>query len=204
MHEPRLWKSLLCLILGAGAFAAADYTFWYNGDAGLYVLAGVLGMVGLAELVLIFLASSRDTIYAQTEKIKAMSQLTPEQWREMGLTNPPMLRVKWEGEPVYKVDDSDILLDDFIRFLQDSNRIQTSPYRNWQKNTREKTAWQNIYAYLVSRRMVVPDSDAGNHSIKWVANWWGKLYDWYVIPFTRVEETPSPTPLSPPSEPESA
>jgi hypothetical protein len=187
-YQPKLWHVFEALIFGAVFFYASIY--WSAAQEWL-VVEGLLcwGCV-LLIWVRMIMDTRRQFLDAQTKWFEQLRQMDPEQWRALGLINPPVINVTWEGETVI-VWEGVVPMKYFDHFLRTSNDSQTSPKRDWNTKEYPERMWISIYERLVQLGYVIPDSADGNRSYRWRTGMCGEAWRRYLTP--DLHEIPSPT-----------
>jgi hypothetical protein len=191
-YNPRISHSVYLIVFGCLLMGMAGNMF--EGTALAVSLIGGTMMMILAVLVAWFLANrERIAFYdAVTRLAEQLSRLDQDQWRALGIAFPT-LRIHWDGTPTQLLEDSDITLDEFARFMKDSNPHQISPERNW-SNGRERRTWLRIKTWLESCGYIKQQSAAGNHSWLWIGNSFYTLRERYLAakPLPNLGGTPAP------------
>jgi hypothetical protein len=161
--QPRhlFWPAIL---FGAGTLA------WVRlGDPAWLLGVALYGLGGMAALWILYTGTLQArTNYNQSmvSVAEAISQLSPDQWQALGIAFPH-LRVRWHGKPIEYIDDTDIRLDAFERFMHDSNELEVAPQRLYGDGTLLRRQWHLWIAYLQANDYIIANSASGNHSHLW-------------------------------------
>lgn len=189
-YIPRLWHAIILFLLGCAAL-------WLS-LSGWPLIAGI-GLILMAAFVLILLW--RDSMNEYYRTITAfgnmLAKLTPDQWSALGIAFPH-IRIRWKGKPIKFFEDTSATMEDWERFLDDSNWKQISPERNWKGADLRK--WEQIKGWLEEHNFIIRDSAAGQHSWLWRGNMYSILRDRYLYPegipdLAELEQSPSPSGL---------
>lgn len=154
-----LWPTAFFI---GGTLAWIDAAWTMTGLA-LYSLGG------LSALWIFYvgtLQARSDYNHSMVSMAEAISKLSPDQWQALGIAFPH-LRVRWHGKPIEYVDDTDIRLEAFERFMQDSNEYQVAPERTYGDGTLLRRQWFLWIAWLKTQKFLIDDSASGNHSYLW-------------------------------------
>lgn len=161
-HNPRLWKSWLLLIIGCCILLASlRFPYWP-----IYLLGGLTIVLAISETVLLFARSRIDFYRAVTALADKLKDLSPNQFSALGIAFPT-LRIRFEGEPLQYIEDTDIQKSELAQFLAGSGLQQTMPERNWISNGWRRERYFSILRWLEENKWIYKDSAAGNHSWLW-------------------------------------
>jgi hypothetical protein len=175
-YIPKLSHAVLCTIAGiifTGLLAQPsqwEYAW----------LVGAIAFITIAALifVLLFLEARRSFYNTMAYLAERLAQLNPDQWQAMGIAFPH-LRIRWKGKPIQFFEDTQATLDDFERFMRDSNTRQISPERNWSSGP-DRRAWREIAEWLIANKYIYEQSASGNHSWLWRGNMHALLWQRYI------------------------
>lgn len=167
-YQPRLSHAVGLVFMGCIVIAYAAVNF---NDAVLSISLLTGGLFYLFSIAVMWWLTSRERIAfydAVTRLAERLSELDPDQWQALGIAFPT-LRIHWNGRPLQFIEDSDFTVDEFRRFMEDSDFRQISPMRNW-SNGRDRRTWERIKTWLEVRGYVHHYSASGNHSWLWRGN----------------------------------
>ncbi len=167
-YQPRLSHAVMLVFLGCIVIAYAAVNF---SDAVLTVSLLTGALCYLFSLLVMWWLTSRERIAfydAVSRLADRLAELDPDQWQALGIAFPT-LRIHWNGRPLQFIEDSDFTVEEFRRFMDDSDFRQISPMRNW-SNGRDRRTWERIKTWLEVRGYVQYYSAAGNHSWLWKGN----------------------------------
>jgi hypothetical protein len=167
-YQPRLMHAVLLVLLASGIILYAAQNL---DDAGLTVglIAGGLFYLGSFMVMAWLTNRERIAFYDAVSRLAdRLSSLDADQWQALGIAFPS-LRIHWSGRPIQFVEDSNFTVDEFRRFMGDSNYRQISPMRNW-NNGRDRRTWERIKNWLEAKGYIQHYSAAGNHSWLWKGN----------------------------------
>lgn len=177
--EPRFRHIAVSLLLGLALIAASLY---YLSDALMFAAL----VVGLLFIVLsVFVVGwinnrERAVFYSSlTGFARELAALDPDQYGALGIRFP-MLRLRWRGKPVLTVEDSDVTLEHFEIFMQDSNFQQIAPERIWNTSVRPRPVWMKLRSWLEKNEYIYRESAAGSHSWLWRGNAYHTLREHYL------------------------
>ena len=160
------------------------------------IIAGC-GLILMAFLIwiLLFQEAANEKYRTITAFGNMLAKLDPDQWSALGIAFPH-IRIKWTGKPLKFFEDTDITLEDFECFMQDSDGRQISPERNW-ANGPDRRKWQMIKDWLEAKEYIYSQSASGNHSWLWRGDMYRILWQHYIqsegIPnLTELEGSPTP------------
>ena len=161
-HIPRLWKSWLLLIVGCGILLTGTlYSYWP-----IYLLGGLTISLAILETILLFARSRIDFYQAITALADKLKDLSPSQYSALGIAFPT-LRIRFEGELLQYIEDTDIQKSELTQFLDGSGLQQTMPERNWISAGGRRDRYFAILRWLEENRWIYENSAAGNHSWLW-------------------------------------
>lgn len=183
-YNPRLSHAVFCLVFGAVLIATSG--LWFSGVAAVSIGAAGFILCVYSIWIMIWLRNRESIEFydSVTRLAEQLTHLDVDQWNALGIRFPT-LRIQYNGEPVLMVENSGVRLDDFERFMNDSNARYVSPERNWSQG-RKRRAWHQIMKWLEINQYIYPDSAAGSHSWLWRGNSYNLLIDRYITPHVRV------------------
>lgn len=177
-YSPRLSHAVTLAISGCAAFG---YSGLYLSGKALIAgeMCGVL-LVIFSIIIMVFLGNrERIAFYRSASHFaEQLSHLDQDQYQALGIAFP-VLRIHWNGQPVQLIEDSDFTLEDFRRFMDDSDFRQISPERNWSSG-RDRRTWLRIKNWLELKEYIHPVSAVGNHSWLWKGNIYMHLKERYL------------------------
>ena len=148
------------LLLIAGSLLIVDF---FSISIGLWFL-------GTLAALWIFIAglwkSRADYNYSIVAVAHEIKEMNPDQWQALGISFPE-LRIRWDGKPINYIEDTDIRLENFQRFLDDSDDMQFAPERLYGDGTQMRRQWMMCRDYLIERNFLIENSASGNHSWLW-------------------------------------
>jgi hypothetical protein len=118
-----------------------------------------------------------------------LGSLSPDRYSALGLEFPE-LDIAFEGEPIVRLRNTNILLDCFQKFLADSTDVNFASL-NWyneDKTLQERfdmsrdavrAQWHLTVTYLAEAGHITKNSAQGNHSYVWMKGSRSKLSRWY-------------------------
>lgn len=158
------------------------------GAAGVYLSGTALTICNITGVLLILYSVVIVGFLANRERVKfyesaarfaeSMANLNNDQWAALGIAFPT-LRIRWNGQPIQLIEDSEIMFEDFKKFMLDSDYRQISPERNWSTGKARRT-WTIIRDWLLEKKYIYEYSAAGNHSWLWKNNVYQTLKDRYL------------------------
>ena len=143
-------------------------------------LIGAIAFVIMAALIfaLMFLEQRRSFYHTMAYFAEQLARLNPDQWQALGIAFPH-LRIRWKGKPIKFFEDTQATMEEFERFMRDSNTRQISPERNWSSGP-DRRAWREIVEWLIEQGYIYRDSAAGNHSWLWRGAMHAHLWQRYI------------------------
>lgn len=177
-YSPRLSQAVFLALFGCALFGVSGVKL--SGDmltAGM--VCGVL-LVIFSVVVMLFLVNRERIAFYRTASnfAEQLSHLDQDQWQALGIAFP-VLRIHWNGQPLQLLEDSDITIQEFRRFMEDSDFRQISAERNWSSG-RDRRTWLRIKSWLELKEYIHPVSAAGNHSWLWRGNIYMHLKERYL------------------------
>ena len=101
------------------------------------------------------------------ELVNSMREMPSEHWKALGL-NFPELRIHVENsQPVQFIEDTDLRLDYFQRFMNDSDNYQTAAMRLYGDKTIARSQYSEWIGFLKFKEAIIENSASGNHSYLW-------------------------------------
>ena len=186
-YVPRPIHIVLMIFGGCGMMGLA--TLFESGLLFSALIAGGAMFWLLALLVGVLLMAEQNRIYYETitEFAEILSRLPQEGWNALGLRFPT-LRIRYSGEPILFLEDSNIRMEDFRRFMLDSNAQYISPLRNWNNSQAERERWTRIRDWLLTMNYIYPDDPRGPKSWLWRGDMERELLRRYVDPSTQFAD----------------
>lgn len=107
--------------------------------------------------------------YSVTAYIEALVKMDSDLRNALAFSVPSLRLIAKRGQVQTLFAETRATKQHIHLFLQDSTRDYTASKRDWHTAERPRWAWQEIYDYLLSRRMV-GDISAGSESYPWVGS----------------------------------
>lgn len=171
-YAPRLshaaWSIVACMFFVAlGEFVPARL------KSACYV--GSIGFALLTALIMIwmFIRMGDDRIERMESFARTFATLDEEGRAAFSFQFPTMRYRIRRGRVREMFEDTQVTMEQFRLFLQDSTRRAIAPERNWNSTERPRAAWLEVKDWLETNDYILPDSAAGSHS--WL--WYGNSYD---------------------------
>lgn len=165
------WSIVACMFcIAATAFVPRGFE---RVERAFYLGAIAFALLAVVIIVLIMFRAGEDRLEAMERFIRAYANLDDEGRAAIALQFPTLRYRMRRGRVREMWEDTNIPIETFRLFLQDSNRKYIAPERNWNSTERPRAAWEEIRVTLESAGFVQEDSAAGSHS--WL--WNGNAYD---------------------------
>lgn len=154
--------TMLCLALTA--FAPKGYE-----KVNQALMLGVIGfaVLTIVIVVLAWVETGTERVDSIERMIRAYNLLDEEGKAAMYYHFPSMRYRMHHGKVREYWEDTNVTIETFRLFLQDSNQKSIAPERYWNSAERPRWAWEEIRLALESDGQVVADSAAGSHSWLW-------------------------------------
>lgn len=160
-YIPRPWHLFIpALICFCGSAASA----WYPWLGAALMLIGVLGALWIMAAGAWEAKASYNSSLARVAE--AIKDLNPDQWQAIGIRFPE-LRVRYQGQPVRYLEDTEIRMEAFERFMADSSTDAVAPQRYYGDGTALRRQWHAWIGWLTRQGYIIPNSASGNHSLLW-------------------------------------
>ena len=104
------------------------------------------------------------SIVAIAEQVKSMD---PERYRALGIAIPELRVYPSVEGPVLLMEDTEIRLDSFVQFMNDSDEYQFAPQRLYGDGTLMRRQWFMAVNWLVKRGHLIESSASGSHTYLW-------------------------------------
>jgi len=154
--------AILCVVLLAlGGKTKEPVSSAFNWGALMF------GFLFLVVVALMALEGLNRRVSVMTDFANAISSLDDEARAMMAFEFPHMRYRMKRGEVREYFEDTNVPIALFKEFLRTSDRLYTSPRRDWSTTKKPEWAWLEIKGWLEDHKMVVPDSAAGSHSWMW-------------------------------------
>ena len=175
-YIPKLWHAVITALVGIIFTGLLAYPSPWDAA----YLIGAIAFVVMAALIfaLMFLEQRRSFYHTMAYFAEQLARLNPDQWQALGIAFPH-LRIRWKGKPIHFFEDTQATMDEFERFMRDSNTRQISPERNWSSGP-DRRAWREIVEWLIEQGYIYRDSAAGNHSWLWRGAMHAHLWQRYI------------------------
>lgn len=159
---------MVCIAMGAYVPKKLETTF--------YIGALFFALVTVLMLWRIIVRTHDDHIEVMERFARTYGALSDEARAAMAFQFPALRYRIRRGKVREFFEDTNVPIEQFRLFLQDSNRKYIAPERNWNTAERPRAAWTEIKEWLESGEHILPDSAAGSHS--WL--WEGNSYDHFI------------------------
>jgi len=177
------------LLYAAGSMLMIQF-FWFS--IGLWFL-------GTLAAIWIFIAglwqSKSDYNLSLARVAEQIRMMNPEQWNALGIRYPE-LRIKFHGKPIQYLEDSDIRLECFQKFLDDSDEYQFAPERLYGDGTQLRNQWRMSRDWLIGKGFIIDNSAAGNHTWLWRTGRRQQLISMYFPPEISMVDLNQTDPIS--------
>ena len=129
-----------------------------------------------------------------------LSEVASAAWAVKGLTDSerealgiylPSYGLKLVSNDIAVIFSGNATHEDLLRFMDDSQKSQVSPLRNWQLKN-EPEIWKDIANRLIEDGLVQKDSAAGSHSLLWINNGYEYMLNKWYHPTRRKFYPPIP------------
>jgi hypothetical protein len=175
-YIPKLSHAVTTCLLGIIFIGALAYASPWQ----VAFLVGAIAFISMSALIfaLLFLEQRRSFYHTVAYFADRLAQLDPDQWQALGIAFPH-LRIRWSGQPIQFFEDTSATMEQFERFMRDSDHRQISPERNWSGGP-QRRAWREIVNWLQRQEYIYKDSAAGNHSWLWRGDMRRVLWQRYI------------------------
>lgn len=186
-NNVKFWHVVTMMFVTVGSIIVIGL-FSMNG----WVMLGFIALAGMSFTLTVLLgiyhaSHQRATFYRSVIDVGEMlMKLDRDQWGALGISFPT-LRIRYRHVVRVCIEDTDITIEDFERFMQDSNTRYISPERNW-ANGRGRAKWLEIKTFLQTEGFIYESSAAGQHSWLWRADGFSRAWD-YLIGRPRLSNT---------------
>jgi hypothetical protein len=183
-----LWPFFLLLLTVGSAYTEFDPGIWGFGIFTGIVMIWIVGSDWYASAHM-FVIAKTELVKQRTDFGRMLGSLSPDRYSALGLEFPE-LDIAFEGTPIVRLRNTNILLDCFQKFLVDSTDVNFASL-NWyneDKSLQERfdmsrdavrAQWHLAVNYLAEAGHITKNSAAGNHSYVWMKGSRAKLTRWY-------------------------
>lgn len=170
-----VWSAFACvLFIALGAYVPKRL------EAACYIGAFFFAVLTAIVLWRVIVRTRDDHIEVMEQFARTYGALSDEARAAMAFQFPAMRYRIRRGKVREYFEDTNVTIEQFRLFLQDSNRRYIAPERNWNSAERPRGAWLEIKEWLEVNEYIQPDSAAGSHSWLWEGNSYDHLMAYWM------------------------
>lgn len=166
VRQVTIWHAILAALATIGfmllATKARGNTFMV-----LLLAAFLFFVLGSIIIYLLIIQARIEALREATDYGMMLAKLDDNGRRALGIMFPAFSYQMHRGKLEQHFEKTNVPMDLFVLFLEDSGRDFIASERNWSTKDRPRWAWQEIYDWLWERDYIIPDSAAGSHSWRW-------------------------------------
>lgn len=163
---------LICMLLGVKYQRVAS--IFNLGALGFAILTAVI-------LALIVMESLNERVRVMTYWMDSFAKLDDDGKMAVTFQFPTIRYHMRRGVPHPYWRDTGVKMEHLQLFLEDSDKKQISPERNWNSAKKPRSVWLEIKTQLEDDGMVELDSAAGSHSWLWIGDSYQHMLAWWKV-----------------------
>lgn len=178
-YSPKLSHAMAAMILCLVCIALCEKAKGKVLDA-FITGAIIFGLTGVLILWWISMESANRQTQATIDFMDAFGRLDDEARAAVAFQFPSIRYRMRRGELRQMFEDTNVTIDKFRLFLQNSNNRYISPEREWNSKEKPRWVWMEIRGWLEANGYVVADSAAGSHSWLWTEGSYQRLFAYWM------------------------